>query len=80
MKYLDIIISFVIAVIFSDLMFSKNPVLTKIHNDMSCSVGKRVVVDSDTLTIVNFNIFSDNFHLSNGIKIDSSYLKTYKEF
>lgn len=39
-------------------------------------IGKHILVDKDTLTIVAGNDWLGTFTLSNGIKVDSSFIKT----
>lgn len=37
-------------------------------------IGKRVVIDRDTLTITDYNYLKGNYTLSNGVKIDAKFV------
>ena len=39
------------------------------------AMGKMVVIDKDTLSVVNYNTWKNELYLSNGTKIDFDYYK-----
>lgn len=41
---------------------------------MSAKMGKRIVVGRDTLTIVDYSMIMQNYKLSNGVKVDKSFV------
>lgn len=42
-------------------------------------VGEKVVIDHDTLTIVSFSTFTDEYMLSNGTSISDEYLENINQ-
>lgn len=49
--------------------------LENLEEEMSSNVGESLVIDGDTLTIVNYSIVSNSYTLSNGVEIDKSFLE-----
>lgn len=43
-------------------------------NRKKALLGHKIVIDGDTLTIVDYSTWNDNFSLSNGTKADGDYV------
>ena len=70
MKLLGHILSFIL------LLFMYYSTTDNYDEDISY-IGKRVVVETDTLTIVDFSLFEGNYVLSNDLKVHHNYVETY---
>lgn len=45
-----------------------------IKKDKDSYIGKHVVIDNDTLTVINNNLFMDSYTLSNSLKVNKTFL------
>ena len=45
-------------------------------NNYEDRVGDIVIIESDTLRVVGSQYFGEKYYLSNGLKVDATYLKT----
>ncbi len=52
-----------------------NNVIFSEKSNLENNIGKKVIIDNDTLTIVNYSLIKGEYTLSNGTKIDKSYHK-----
>lgn len=70
-----IIITGIILVVFASvwLYYMSETFVVKPTNHMKVNVGKKCILDKDTLTIVDFNIWNNTYKLSNGVSVDSSF-------
>ena len=46
------------------------------NNNMSVNIGNKVLLDNDTLTIIDYKVIGNTYTLSNGVKIDANLVKT----
>lgn len=46
---------------------------SKLSNEMKPQLGKQIVLENDTLTIVNYNVDNGSYILSNGITVYWKY-------
>jgi hypothetical protein len=46
----------------------------KLKSKYKSEIGKKIVIDNDTVTIVNYSIITESFTLSNNKTIDCSFI------
>ncbi len=77
LKVLGVIIFLVIVITGSYFLHQANEKITKNNkkqleeytDGVESILGSKVIIDKDTLTIIDYSIFSQNYTLSNGSKI-----------
>lgn len=72
---LFIIIIVVMVVIINRCSRDIGNIISKHDNEMKSHVGDTVIIQKDTLIIVNYSIWSEDYTLNNGVKIDKEYIK-----
>lgn len=50
----------------------------KIENDYVKNLGTEIIINNDTLIIVDFSIVENSFVLNNGTTVSKEYIKKYK--
>lgn len=53
--------------------------INKETSSYSINVGKKVVLNNDTLLITNYSTFDKTYTLSNGVKVDTSLISKLKQ-
>lgn len=48
--------------------------MNKISEYKQLYIGEKVIIDNDTLIIIDYPLFSDKVRLSNGLKVDTSFV------
>ena len=46
-----------------------------LHDPYKANIGRSVVINTDTLTVVNYSTISGSYTLSNGVTIDKEVIK-----
>lgn len=70
------IISFIlISIIIVYTSFISSDDVEKYRYKMINNIGKTHIINQDTLTIVNFNIWDDTYIMSNGLKVHKSLIE-----
>jgi hypothetical protein len=54
--------------------------ITAEKHDYEVNINKKVIIDKDTLTVVNYSIWNSTYNLSNGATVDKEFVngKTLK--
>lgn len=71
----------VIFVILNLLDSSKNNsinLINKEKNKYEINIGKRIILEKDTLSIINFSTFEETYTLSNGLKVNKGIINNGK--
>lgn len=49
------------------------------RNNYREKIGEKFIIDTDTLTIVDFSMLNGSYTLSNGVKVDKYMIKTKED-
>lgn len=52
---------------------------SKAENSIKKEVGKKVILEKDTLTIIDYSILNDTYTLSNGVKVSFELVEKLKK-
>ena len=52
--------------------------LNKSEDKMKANLGKKIILEKDTLSIVDYSMFNNNYTLSNGKTISSHIVENFK--
>jgi len=75
MKNLDVAFVFFIAFILSLFVFITLAIIQD-KKEFDSYIGKELVMDCDTLLIVDTQYFGDYYFLSNGMKVSDEYVES----
>jgi hypothetical protein len=70
------IIFIVFIILFSIAVVFVRGEIDKAHNITTSYVGKKAVIESDTLTIIDYSSFHKTYKLSNGIDYEMEFVKS----
>ena len=49
--------------------------LNTADSTMKSNVGKEVIIKNDTFVVINYSVWNNEYTLSNGAKVDASFIK-----
>jgi uncharacterized membrane protein len=67
------LIIIVLAAIVVNRLFSEGKAM---DNQVKSFVGKKVVIEKDTMTVINYSILKSTYTLSNGVEYDMDFVKS----
>lgn len=70
---------FIILIIAYNCSSDKGPIgeYQRQADVMKSDIGKRIVIDKDTLTITDYSVFKESYTLSNGTSINKEMVKIW---
>jgi hypothetical protein len=71
-----IILAIILAVSFMYIIITKTNKLTNADTEMKSYVGKKIVINNDTLMITNYSLFRECFILQNNTEVNKNIVKT----
>jgi hypothetical protein len=49
--------------------------LNKRNKEMQLNIGKKIIIEDDTLIVIDYSFFNDSYTLSNGICVNKSIVE-----
>lgn len=73
------IVAFLFMIMLFDIIFEEGDRILENHKkEYKAFIGQKVILNHDTLLIVDYSIVNNNLTLSNGMKIDTALVKSIK--
>lgn len=57
------------------MLFSLNNTMQEMDDEYKSNIGKEIILEKDTLTIVDYSLWDETYTLSNGVKVNTDFIK-----
>lgn len=57
------------------MLFSLNNTMQEMDDEYKSNIGKEIILEKDTLTIVDYSLWDETYTLSNGVKVSTDFIK-----